>query len=490
MTNVIRTEGLTEEELALAQFMQGTLNRGARRVYIGAKYYMDYLSDEHEFCSVWELLEETSGEFEGLAVYDYAPGDESINLAATACAASRLLGIPRTLLARVGKYGLSVEFDAANFKGTPAERQRAVWLKFRDRLRRDCLVHQVTEKEGFRNRLRDFSVCRGAFTFFARPDTDEKFLSEVLAWADKNVPVYGWTTDEIEFVAALSRFGDYLIPCDWSFNHSYLYREKPVFLHQKRHYPKCRADEIKHYIAFVVSDGDNVQWLERGFARESVYGQRLRGKKNYKVSWTAAPILTQVCPEALEGIYTQAGKDEFICGVSGIGYTNCMTYPEEYLEEYARRTAEGMSRADMRILALLDNLANLGTDAEKRLETFVAFPNIDGGIWQLDPDRYEAGGGKIFWANEKPFVSVGVSLWHPSGDPKAVTKEWLDEIARKFDARPADIYSEKGYTVVNVHPWTVNMEALDYFVSRLDKHIKIVTAGELVSLVKEYVRKK
>ena len=34
------------------------------------------------------------------------------------------------------------------------------------------------------------------------------------------------------------------------------------------------------------------------------------------------------------------------------------------------------------------------------------------------------------------------------------------------------------------------MEALDYFVSRLDKHIKIVTAGELVSLVKEYVRKK
>lgn len=82
MTNVIRTEGLTEEELALAQFMQGTLNRGARRVYIGAKYYMDYLSDEHEFCSVWELLEETSGEFEGLAVYDYAPGDESINLAA------------------------------------------------------------------------------------------------------------------------------------------------------------------------------------------------------------------------------------------------------------------------------------------------------------------------------------------------------------------------------------------------------------------------
>ena len=87
MTNVIRTEGLTEEELALAQFMQGTLNRGARRVYIGAKYYMDYLSDEHEFCSVWELLEETSGEFEGLAVYDYAPGDESINLAATACAA-------------------------------------------------------------------------------------------------------------------------------------------------------------------------------------------------------------------------------------------------------------------------------------------------------------------------------------------------------------------------------------------------------------------
>lgn len=489
MTYVIKADGLSDDELSLAVFLQGALNKRERSVYLDIENYLGYLSGERRYCGLWELLEQSAPLFDGLAVYDYARDDVSVNMAATVCAAENLLGVPRSLAARAAGSGLSVKFDAATVKGSAAERQRAVWMRCRDKLKKDCLVHQATTADGFRTGLRDFGISHGAFTFFARPGEDAEFLSEVLGWADKNIPVYGWTTDELAFVRRLSEFGDYLIPSDWSCNHSYLSRESFCSLRQPCKKEAVEARPEKHYLAVVVSDGDNVQWLERDFARESNYGQRTGRKRDYKMSWTAAPMLCKICPTALENIYRKAEKDTFICGVSGIGYTNVMTYPEKYLAEFARRTAEGMKHADMRVLALLDNIENTyGGNAERRLAYFAEREEIAGGIWQLDPDRYESGRGRIYWAKGKPFVSVGISLWHPSCDPAQVDRAWLDGIADKINARKADIASEEGYTVLNVHPWSTDMDDLDYVVSRLDGHIELVFAEELIDLIARNVR--
>lgn len=165
-----------------------------------------------------------------------------------------------------------------------------------------------------------------------------------------------------------------------------------------------------------------------------------------------------------------------------------MTYPEELLPHYAEQTAQAMREADLHVLVLLDNVAHTGGgNAERRLAYFSAQEQIEGGIWQLDPDRYESGKGKIFWSNGKPFVSVGVSLWHPSCDPAKVTDEWLDGIVRQLNARQADIHSECGYTVLNVHPWTMDMRRVDYVLSRLAPHIEVVYAEELLALIRENV---
>lgn len=489
MTYVLKASELSDDELSLAVFLQGALNKRTKSVYLDIDDYMEYLSEEREYCGLWELFSKSALLFDGLVVYDYAPSDVSVNMAATICAAENLLGVPRSLLQKAERYGLKVKFDTAEIEGGDAERQRAVWIRCRDRLKKDCLVHQVTAGNGFRVGLRDFALSHGAFTFFARPEEDGEFLSEVLGWADKNIPVYGWTTDELAFVRRLSAFGDYLIPSDWSCNHSYLSGETFRRLRQLCKGEALKAKGDKHYLAIVVSDGDNVQWLERDFARESNYGQRLRRKRDYKMSWTAAPILCKICPSALENIYRKAERDTFVCGVSGIGYTNPMTYPEEYLAEFARRTSEGMEYADMSVLTLLDNIENTKDgNAERRLKYFAERESVVGGIWQLDPDRYESGGGKIFWSKGKPFVSVGISFWHPSCDRAQVDKVWLDGIVTEINGRKADIASEEGYTVLNVHPWSTDMDDLDYVVSRLDKHVEIVYAEELIDLIARNVK--
>ena len=485
---LIGTETLSPEELALAVFLQGAVNRGGKKICLDIDRYTDYLTLPYRRMRLAEALDAFAPDLPALAVFDYAEGDVSINLAAAVCAAEGYLGVPRLQLPSLGKYGLPVAFDAADVRGGDAERQRTVWLRCRGKLRRDCLFHQVTEGEAYRPHLRDAAIACGAFTFFAKTGEDNAFLEEVLGWAERGIPVYGWTDNEIAFVRTLSCFGDYVVPSDWSCNHSFFGGEAPVRQRQHCVPAKIKADPRKHYLAVVVSDGDNVQWLERNFLGDGLFGQRTAGACSRKMSWTAPPLLARICPPALGKAYAAAKNDTFVCGVSGIGYTNCMTYPEELLPHYAEQTAQAMREADLHVLALLDNVAHTGGgNAERRLAYFSAQEQIEGGIWQLDPDRYESGKGKIFWSNGKPFVSVGVSLWHPSCDPAKVTDEWLDGIVRQLNARQADIHSECGYTVLNVHPWTMDMRRVDYVLSRLAPHIEVVYAEELLALIRENV---
>lgn len=106
----------------------------------------------------------------------------------------------------------------------------------------------------------------------------------------------------------------------------------------------------------------------------------------------------------------------------------------------------------------------------------------------MDPDRYGSGKGKIFWAKGKPFVSVRFTMWHPSGKMQNVTTQWLDEFADAINGMPVCPFDESGYTVLNVHPWTINMDSLDYVVSKLSSNVELVYADELVQLVRNNVQ--
>lgn len=111
--NVIKPQ--TEAEFSLAVFLQGALNRRGVETAIDVDRCLDYRKGGTEK-DLWRLAEETAPSFDGMAVYDFAPGDVSVNMAATACAAENLLGVPRVLAERAGRYGLKPRFDTADFK--------------------------------------------------------------------------------------------------------------------------------------------------------------------------------------------------------------------------------------------------------------------------------------------------------------------------------------------------------------------------------------
>ena len=489
MISVLSAKDMTDAEKALGVCLQGILNRKGKSVYIDIDCYMDYLKEEYERVELWQLVSEYSNEFIGAAVYDLNCNDVGVNMAATISAAYDILGVPRELIGKVNGAGIKTLCDLADVKGTSAERQRVVFDGVKDKLNKTALIHQVVKDGNFHLTLRDFGIKnRWACIYTDESEKDRAFRRYVLGALDKNIPVYGWNDDEIAFIKDISDYGDYAVPTDWSCNHSYFTAGAPI--KQKRN--RKAIAKNKHYVALVVSDGDNVQWLERDFATTGTFGQRLRSKADYKLTWTFAPSLVSLCPAAAERIYAESKNDYFISGVSGIGYANCLSYPRDMLFEFTAQTAQAMARSDLDVVCLLDNI-ELTKNAEftaDRLSFYAKYDNIIGGIWELDPDRYGSGRGKIFWANGKPFVSVKFTMWHPSGNPERVTRKWLDEIAEQVNAQPIAPQSESGYSVVNVHPWTIDIDDLDYFVSKLGDNIELVYADELIELIKNNVRKK
>lgn len=486
----IKYNEITDCEKALALSAQGIVNRYERSVFVDVDKYSDYLDVAPKYVSVLQVVEKFKSMFEGFVTYDLSCDDVSVNMAATISAAYGILGVPRQLKGAVEQLGLTELYDLANISGTNAQRQRVVFDGVFGKLARNGLVHQVVKPGNFHLRLRDLSIAnRWACIYTCESDEDRAFRKYVLERLDRNIPVYGWNDDEIAFIKDISTYGDYALPSDWSCNHSF-FENKSVTLKQTR--VEKPVAEGKHYVALVVSDGDNVQWLERDFSMpQGSFGQRRDSQADYKMSWTFSPSLSRICPHAAQHIYNMAGCDYFIGGVSGIGYANLLEYPWEHLDEFTRQTAEAMERSDLHVVCMLDNVANTQNPqfVKDRLHFYSKFDTIKGGVWELDPDRYGSGHGKIFWSCGKPFVSVRYTMWYPSGNMADVTTEWLDGLASKVNAMPVEPSSERGYSVVNVHPWTMTQTSVDYFVSKLNKDkIELVYADELLSLVKRNVK--
>lgn len=492
MLRVIKREGLSREEYALASFLQGSVNKKyPMSLLIDVDIYISYVKEPYEYCNLWDIVDEYIDEFDGIALYDLAANDVGINMAATVCAAENTLGVPRALFDRFdGK--LPVVFDASDYEGSRAERQEAIFNKYRDRLASSGLVHQVVIGDDYRLELRDFAISKGYFTFFTDENAEDiAFRGRVLSWADRNIPIYGWTTNEIAFLKNVSAYGNYVIPMDWSANHSYFSQnEGDSILLKQKNVGKEGLTPGKHYMAIVVSDGDNVQWLERDFATTSTYGQRIDSPMNYKMNWTISPSMVEICPLVMQGLYDKAKNDFFITGVSGIGYTNLMTYPMEHVEAYAKLTNDAMEAADLEYMCMLDdaNMLENMDEVRKKLDIFASYDNFKGAIWELDPHRYESGKGRvIFSTNGKPFVSVRLSLWHPSNRPGNITREWLDSYADIINSYTVSPNTIDGYSVLNVHPWTVAVDDIDYLVSKLDEHIELVYVKDMLEAIEKNV---
>lgn len=355
----------------------------------------------------------------------------------------------------------------------------------KDKFRSDSLVHIYHYASG----MRDFAVQQNIFVLYIE-DSDYEgrlFRDSVMKDLKPSSTIFGWCQYEVKFTESASRYGHHVIPSDHSYNLSILSSFNATDEKFDAPYEgEVELDPSKHYVAIVYSDGDNLQWIQNGFGEFHTWQSY---NSDVPVSWTFAPIAAELTDVDIKRTLANSENATFITGPSGGGYSRVTKMNSKELEAFSDYTASVMLESGLGIMTLLDEIKDDTFDysMQKRLGYFSRYDNIKGGILQLDPNNYAGGGGRVYFSDDKPFVTVGFSLWHPSGNADEVTNEWLAEQAAVINAKSADIETINGYTVINVHPWTVGPDDLAYFISQLDDGVEVLAVDELLAAVEQNI---
>ncbi len=163
---------------------------------------------------------------------------------------------------------------------------------------------------------------------------------------------------ETEGVALGSRFGKVTVVSDYVPNLSVFSGVRVASLHQKPPAPPPALDRSKVYLAFTMSDGDNLgTWTSyfRDYFQDPLHG-------TFPVGWGLAPTLLDCAPDWAQWYYDHATpNDEFICDAGGAGYISTRNWATSlhdrdgaFRDFFSRWTQPYMDRLDLKTVRLMN----------------------------------------------------------------------------------------------------------------------------------------
>ena len=473
---VIDPRGLSGPESVLLASLQGGLNRTGAVVWVQGPGMNARILDElrtegwtlRESSGPWPLLRAHKAAFSGLVIGEV--GSESLNGATTLAGLNRAVVADPSLVERLVAEGLPVLADARS------RSTAALWAESRSRVARGVMVHQDPTKA---LHLRDLAISLGAWTVYDEPSAERIRQIQALG---PHTRVYGWGRDELEFVREVSRGGGAVIPADWSLNLSAL-RHLPVALPARPRPVKPQPRQSgERVVAFVVSDGDNLQWVGGRFVEDpGFWGSPLRGR--FAVTWEMPPEAFVMAPRILRHLLrTATPRDEFIAGPSGYGYQFPGPLPDR--PAAAAETARAVARVDWPLVTLLN--ADGGQDQS---DPWLAQPEVTGVLYK-DYAPYNRGQGAVRWHRGKPSVSYRFLLWELKDRSGALRPDSLPiGVAEAIGRLPSGAEAGSGaFALVNAHAWSFRntggpMGAIGRTIEALPPKVRVVTATEFFELM-------
>lgn len=476
---VIKTSEMSAEEATMIATLQGLLAQQNSKIqlYLDREYggYQTWLKDLEENYGIpysytdnpWELVKKSK-------IKDYIlfkKGDDSINSATSLAGVTGAIAVEESLVGKAEFYGLKEKMDV---RGKDEK-----WVKdhYWPQFKKDKIVEQ---KEDFAFQLRDFAVKEKSMIFY---DGNSPFRSELMEGLKKDSTAFGWgdaSSGEDQFISPSSKAGVFTIPSDHASNLSMLSSIKTGPLKQKTADTKRPANKNTHYVTFLMTDGDNVQWLLGDFQSDNRwYSSKERG--TFNMGWGISPLLFELAPSVMNWYYESAShgehSDQFVVGPSGNGYMYPSQYPEKELNKHVKKLNQYMGKTDLHIAQIIDfnSLEN-----KSLWNKYTSQKNIDA-LFYLEYSRYDTHKGKIVWSNDKPIISAREMLW--SGLAGADEKSVIESI----NSAPRNPESEQGYTLVLVHAWSKSLSDVKTVVEQLNSDVEVVTPEDFTSLIKENV---
>jgi len=468
---VLPEEGLSPAEQALASTLQGVANQRSPQVWLGtggmSAVILAQLRAEgtrvHTVSSVWDLVKQFRGSIKGAEVFEV--GTPSLNVAASLCGLDSAVAVDASLLDKAKAEGLPVIHDARG------EDSAHAWATYGDRFTKGLLVDQSADKPGH---LRDFAVAHKAFCFDAVP---AELRTQIVVKQGPHALVFGWGPDEYHWISDISRGGGSGVAADWCLNLSAMEHIRAGGHLKPRERPAAAPpQEGERVVAFVLSDGDNVQWLCGGMPLDSsFYGSKLRG--TFPMTWEVSPLLGLYAPRVLQYLYNNASPNDDFVAAGAPGYSYTHLDPDR--AGAAAQTARFLKSSGMSVVSVINSKGGTLDETAPLLN----LKEADGVIYK-DFAPYNGHHGETFWRNGKPCVSYKYLLWEGMGGASP------DEVAKSIAAMPASPQKDPGsYALVNVHAWSWKsiggpMEAVRRTIAALPPNTRVVTAGDLLSMLR------
>ncbi|MCG8540480.1 MAG: hypothetical protein MJA82_11155 [Clostridia bacterium] len=484
---VIDRANLTVEERPMIAALQGIIaNKTSNQIYItdstmrDGEYrdedaYVRWLNDLRDNYGVpyttttdpWSLVEEYKNYLDGYILYKN--GDSSLNVASSLAGILNAIPVEERIESTIQSYGLGKVIDV---RGKDEQ-----WCKnnYWNSFSHNVIIEQKEENELC---LRDFAAMHKCMVFYDGTQ-NSSFRTSLMQSMNDDAVIMGWgkvSGSEDGFIMNSGQSGVHYLPADWGKNLSVLSGFDPRKSYRQNTHDEPLYEENVHYVTFIISDGDNVQWtLGRGM-EDRWWGNNARG--DFDMGWSFPPSLMRLAPTVMNWYYDTAskgiGRDNFVVGPSGGGFFFPGDYPTSEHSLHLQRLNEFMGIADMNSVMLLGY--NDWNDTAM-FDRYTEQSNIDGLFYfEWYGFGLDTHGRNIKWSNNKPVISCGAKLF-----------ERKEECIRTINNASTNVYSDDAYTVVYAQAWEPNiMDNVKYVVDRLNSNVRVVTPEEMIKIVNHF----
>lgn len=354
----VETKPLDDAQI-LYTSLKGVVNKTQPRIYS----YDDWMVDNEgktgwltalglnytEVTDKQSLLTKYRSEISGLIVYDENMMD-TINLATTIAGLNNGLVVPPSMVATLtaAPYNLPILVDLRGQFTSKLAVYQYLYNNYWPQCNHKMLAG--LDPIGVKGTLRDYVIATNSAAVWLDPNVPAELtlLNSFFSGMPSGSAYMGWWPDEYQGIKAASNYGITTVASDWSSNLT-VYGGQSRTVNVKS-VPNKPPLQNKIYVSFVMSDGDNVQYMEHLF--KHVWDDSGRG--SVPLGWTVSPALLDAAPGILNWIYnTATPNDCLVSGPSGLGYT----YPNVWtnsasLDSYTARSNDYCNRAGLRAITV------------------------------------------------------------------------------------------------------------------------------------------
>ena len=355
-----------DELLYLFISMKGLINATQPRIFSyegdafaeGPYTWLSSLNLKYrEYSDPWEVLTKYKDEISGLIVYD--PNQlHTVNLATRLAKEYNALIAAPSLLNKLqaSPYNFNILLDLRGQFTSALQVYQHVYDNYWNNTDKRVLISlsPIYHKAA----MREYAIALGAAVIWIEPHEninnsapENLLLNRFLADMPKGANVLGWWQDEGLGITRVSYFGMTTIPSDYCTNlpmHSGMPR-----LIEPRPIPPKPDLRNKIYVSFILSDGDNMQYVEH--LMRKLWNDSGRG--TVPIGWTVSPSMVDAMPGALNYYHSSATEnDNLISGPSGYGYTYPNRWDTNDLADFVKKTEEYNLAAGLRVTTVWNTI--------------------------------------------------------------------------------------------------------------------------------------